>query len=96
MDLLKEMVSLGMGVIVLTREKAEKAVNELVKQGKLKRKEGKDLIEELIKKGSKEAKGLESGFSKMLSSALSKLDIASKKDIRRLENEIEKIKSRKR
>lgn len=92
MDIIKEMMDLGLGAVLLTEKKAKKLVNELIKKGKLKQKEGKNLMDELIKKGKAEGKDFERRLAQIISAKLSKLDIATKADIRRLENEIKKIK----
>jgi len=96
MGIVKEVMDLGLGIMVLTREKTEKIVDELVKRGKLKKNEGKGLVEELIKRGRAEQKDFEKRLSKIISQAYSKLDIATKDDVKKLEKEIKKIKARKR
>ncbi|MFH1440718.1 MAG: polyhydroxyalkanoate synthesis regulator [Candidatus Omnitrophota bacterium] len=96
MDIIKEIMGLGLGILVLTKEKTEKIINTLVKEGKLKQDEGSKLIKELSLKGKAEAKDLENKLSKAVNGSFSKLNIATKRDIQRLENEIRKLKARKR
>lgn len=93
MDIVKEAVEIGLGALVLTREKAEKIANDLVKKGKLKKREGATLFEEIVKKGRAEEKELEASIAKIVSATFSKLNVANKADIRRLENEIKKLKA---
>ena len=93
MDIFKEAVEMGLGALVLTREKAEKISNDLVKKGKLKEREGATLLEEMIKKGKVEEKAIEASIAKIVDTALSKLNVANKADIRRLENEIKRLKA---
>ncbi|MDD5729789.1 MAG: polyhydroxyalkanoate synthesis regulator [Candidatus Omnitrophica bacterium] len=95
MDIIKEMMELGLGMLVLTKENAEKITNDLVKKGKLQKKEGKDLLEGIIKKGKAQEKEIEASVAKIVSQTLTKLNVANKADISRLEKEIKKLKSHK-
>jgi polyhydroxyalkanoate synthesis regulator phasin len=95
MDLLKKAIELGLGALVITSENAEKVTNELVKKGKLKRHESNTLIQEMIKKGKVQEKKLEVEALKIIKQTLTKLDLASKADVRRLEAEIKKLKAHK-
>lgn len=95
MDMIRKAIELGLGALVITSENAEKLTNDLVKKGKLKRHEGRSLIQEMIKKGKAREKKIEADVAKMINKALLKLDLAGKADIRRLEGEIEKLKAHK-
>jgi polyhydroxyalkanoate synthesis regulator phasin len=94
MNILKDALDLGLGAVVLTKEKADKIARELVKKGRLQEKERKGLVDDLIKRGKEEEKCLEKKLANMINSAFSSMDIASKSDIARLEKEIKKIASR--
>jgi polyhydroxyalkanoate synthesis regulator phasin len=96
MDIVKEVMDLGLGVLALSREKAEKVAKDLAKKGKITRKESQVLINEFIKKGKIEEKNLEKTLSRLISGTFSKIDFATKDDIRRLESQIRKIKTHKR
>ena len=93
--MLRKAVELGLGALVITRENAEKITNDLVKKGKLKRHESNSMMQEMIKKGKVEEKKLEAATAKMVRETLSKLDLASKADVRRLQAEIKKLKAHK-
>ena len=95
MDIIKEAMELGLGIFILTKKKTEKIVNELVKEGKLKRKEGARLIKKLIERGKVEEKYFEKKFAKAINLTFSKLDIATKGDIRKLEAKIRKLEAHK-
>jgi len=95
MDLLRKAVELGLGALVITRENAEKVTNDLVKKGRLKRSESKNLLQEMLKKGEIEEKKIEVEIAKIVKRTLSNLDLASKADVSRLEGEIKKLKAHK-
>ncbi|MCK4809860.1 MAG: phasin family protein [Candidatus Omnitrophica bacterium] len=94
MSILKDLVNLGLGALVITKEKAEEVVNELVKKGEVGQDEGKELINELIEKGEKSKKEIEEQIEKMVKGVLEKLDISAKKEIKELKSEIEELKKK--
>ena len=94
MSVLKDLVNLGLGVMVMTKEKAEEVVNELVKKGEVGQDEGKELIHELIEKGEKSKKEVEDQIEKMVKDVVEKLDISAKKEIEELKSEIEELKEK--
>ncbi len=94
MDSFKEIFNLGLGALVVTKEKAEQVVNEMIKQGKIAEGQGKELIDELVKKGEQGNKELEENISNTIKESLTKLDLATKEDIQNLRNEIEELKNK--
>ncbi len=95
MDILKELVDLGVGLLIMTQEQAEKAVYRLVQKGKLGEKESKVFMRALIKKGRAESKHLKREVSRIAKDAVNGLNLATKEDVRRLEKEISRLKQRK-
>jgi polyhydroxyalkanoate synthesis regulator phasin len=93
MDIAREIMDLGLGVLALSREKAGTVLNDLSKKGKLSRKQSQALIKEFVKKGQAEEKDLEKKLSKLMHGTLSKFEFATKEDIRRLERRISKQKA---
>ncbi len=94
MSVLKDFVNLGLGALVMTKEKAEEVVSELVKKGEVGQEEGKELINELIEKGEKGKKEIEDKIEKMVKNVIEKLDLSAKKEIEELKSEIEKLKKK--
>ena len=94
MSVLKDVVNLGLGALVMTKEKAEEVVNELVKKGEVGQDEGKELINDLIKRGEKSKKEIEEQIEKTVKNVVEKLDISTKKEIEELKSEIEELKNK--
>ena len=94
MSVLKSLLNLGLGALVMTKEKAEQVVSELVKKGEVGQEEGKELTNELIEKGEKSKKEIEAQIEKMVKSVVEKLDISTKKEIEELKSEIEELKKK--
>ncbi len=60
MDLLEKTLLLGLGAALLTKEKMEKTVSELVEKGKLTQDESGKLMNEMITRGREEREALKS------------------------------------
>ncbi|MCK5358785.1 MAG: hypothetical protein KAJ48_10350 [Elusimicrobiales bacterium] len=90
-EFLKKAFNLGLGAFVVTKEKVEEVVDELVKKGELGHEEGKKLTEELMEKGVKTKKELESQIEKMVAKGMEKGNIATQKELDSLKAEIKKL-----
>lgn len=49
--MMKRVLFLGLGLLSVTREKAEKVIKEMVEKGDISTEEGSGFVEELIKRG---------------------------------------------
>ncbi|MEJ9212458.1 phasin family protein [Bacillus smithii] len=91
MDLIKKGLSFGLGLAVTSKEQAEKFVNDLVKKGELSLEESKDMVNQLIQRGEEEKKGLQRIVRVQIKQILNELDLATKEDIQKLEQRIQKL-----
>ena len=94
MSALKSLLNLGIGAAVMTKEKVEEVVNELVKKGEVGQDESKKLIDDLIEKGEKSKKDIEAQIEKTVKSVVEKLDISTKKEMEELKSEIEELRKK--
>ena len=94
MSVFKGLLNLGLGALVMTKEKAEEVVSELVKKGEVGQKESKKLIGELIEKGEKSKKEIEAQIEKIVKGVTKKLDIPTRKELRELKVKIEQLKKK--
>ncbi len=78
-DLAKKGFSLGLGLLVMTKEQVEKAVDELVKKGKISADESKKMVNRLIEAGEKERERLDEVLREKVKKILSELDVPSKR-----------------
>jgi polyhydroxyalkanoate synthesis regulator phasin len=56
MSLMKNAFYLGLGAITLTKEKAEKTINEITEKGEMSTDEAKQFVDEIIQKGEEQKK----------------------------------------
>ena len=90
-NLLKKMIWLGAGLAVMTTEKIEAVVAELIKKGQLSEKEGKELAAELVARSMKAKKELGEKVEKIMSDTLQKLNIPTRKDVEELKTRLERL-----
>ena len=90
-ELLNKFMLFGLGAISLTKEKAEKLVEELVKRGDISREEAKDFMKELIAKGEEERAGLKSTIKDEVERLRKDIGLATKADFSRLEERLRQL-----
>ncbi len=93
-DLLKKAFSLGIGALLVSKDKIEEVVNELVKRGELGQEEGKNLVKELIEKGEASMHEVEGKIEKIVQSVTEKLNLPTRKELNELKSEIEQLKEK--
>jgi len=89
--LIEKIILAGFGVLSVTKENAEKIVEELVKKGTIAKEEQPDLARELLKKGNAIRKEIEDIIEKSITDILDKMNIPTKSDINIIIKRIEKI-----
>ena len=90
-DLIKKTMLTGVGLAAMTKDKVEELAKELSEKGKLSEKEGKDLLDGLLKKSEEAKKDLEGKIEGVVRKTLEKLNIATRKDIDELTAKIERL-----
>ncbi len=87
-DLIKKTILTGVGLAAMTKDKIDELAKELAEKGKMSEKEGKELLDDLLKKSEQSRKDLETKVEDMVRRVLKKMDVATKKDIERLEKKL--------
>ncbi|MCK4505811.1 MAG: phasin family protein [Candidatus Aegiribacteria sp.] len=93
-DLIRKALLTGMGLAVLTAEKAEEFAKELVQKGQLTQEEGKKLAKELISKADQSSKEYEERIKQQVHKIISSMNIATKDDIADLSKKIDELKKK--
>ncbi|GJM76937.1 hypothetical protein HMSSN036_91530 [Paenibacillus macerans] len=90
-DLLKKAISLGWGLTIVSKEKIEGIVDDLVKRGELAPSESKQLVEKLIDKGAEEQGGFKELVNEQVRSALQTMGLASAKEVEELTRRVAEL-----
>jgi polyhydroxyalkanoate synthesis regulator phasin len=94
LSVIKTSVLAGLGASVITKEKAEKAVDRLVEQGKLTIEEAQQLVDELLATGKQKSEEMQNSLNEAVHKALESADIARLKDVQSISQRLEKIEQR--
>lgn len=91
---LKRWATTGLGLALLTKEKAEELVQELIRQGEIGREEGKELLEALMRRAQSEKDELQRRIDAEVRRLVESAGLASREDIRRLEEQLRTLEAR--
>ena len=88
-DLIKKTVLAGIGATVITKEKIEAVMQDLVKQGKVSSDEAKNLAAKIADEGRKEWESSSKDLAERIRELLAKADFANKADVAQLERRLQ-------
>ncbi|BDG47373.1 MULTISPECIES: hypothetical protein [Parageobacillus] len=91
MAFMKKWLMFGLGLAVTGKEQVEKFVDELVKKGELSLEEAKDIMDQWIQQKEERKAELQRIVREQLKQMMDKLDLATKEDIRKLEERVENL-----
>ena len=91
LELSRKLLLAGIGAAVLTKEKIEGIVRELIKQGEISKEEGIKLVKEVLQKGEEMQKTLETKIEVGINKAMERLNIPTRKEIQELREKLEKL-----
>jgi polyhydroxyalkanoate synthesis regulator phasin len=90
-DLIKKTILTGVGLAAMTKDKVEELAKELTEKGEITEKEGKELIDDLLKRSEQAKKDLETKIEKIVEKVLGKMNLASKEDISKIEKRLKRL-----
>ncbi len=90
-DLIKKAIYTGVGLAVLTKEKAEELVRDLTQQAKLSEQEGKELFDSLLKQSENARNDLQSKLDETVLAVVKRLNLATKDEVASLKAKIEEL-----
>jgi len=93
-ELIERILLAGAGAFTLTKEKAEKIVDDLIKRGEVARKDQAEFLKELLKRGKNTRVEIEKIVEKSMTNVLNKFNIPTKSDIDALMKKIESLKKK--
>jgi len=91
LEFIKKAIFISAGLASMTAEKIEETVEEIVKKGELSEKQGKEFLQDLKEKSAKAKKDLGERIEHLVSDALRKLSIPTRKEVEELKARIEQL-----
>ena len=86
-----QLVNLGLGAATVTRDAAQKLVNELIEKGEMTRKEGDEFIDKLTKRGQEAKKEFEDKVEKIIKNILKKLNVPTREEIDEIKQKLDSL-----
>ena len=86
--MLKELLHVGLGSVVVVKEKIEEELKVLQEKGKINSTDAKSFIESVTKKGEEEDERVKAKLKEMLKEAIEELGVATKKDLEDLKSKL--------
>lgn len=90
-EMLKNALYTGLGAAFLTKEKIEELRKDLIEKGKISQEEGKQFVDELIRKSEKAKDQLDLWINKRVEDRINQLNLATKDEIAELQRKIEEL-----
>ncbi len=90
-ELLKNVVYAGIGAAFLTKEKIEELKGDLIEKGKISQEEGKQFVDDLLRKSEKAKDQLDLWINRRVEDRIQQLNLATKDEIAELQRKIEEL-----
>jgi polyhydroxyalkanoate synthesis regulator phasin len=91
LEALKKTIYAGIGATVVTAEKLEAALQDLVEKGKLSADEARDTAERISKESRKEFEDAQASLKALFEELLEKASVARKKDLEDLRKKLDSL-----
>ena len=80
----------GIGLLSMTREKAQKVIDELTHEGELQKNEVKEWVDQLSERGEEERQALRKVLRDEMKKVLDEMGLATKEDIQKLVEKLDR------
>lgn len=90
-DLIRDIFYLGAGAAFITKEKIEELRKELIEKGKMTQDEGKQFVDDLVKKSEKARKDMENRIQEAVVEQMKKMNVATGEDIAEVKKQIQEL-----
>jgi Uncharacterized conserved protein len=81
LDYIRKMTLAGAGLAIMTTEKIQELMDELVKKGEMTEKEAREAVNEFLEKSKQARKDLEDKMEQMATGLLNRMNIPTRKEI---------------
>ena len=90
-EMLKNVLYAGIGAAFLTKEKIEEIKAELIEKGKLSQEEGRQFVDDLLRKSEKAKDQLDLWVNKRVEERVQQLNLVTKDELADLQRKIEEL-----
>jgi polyhydroxyalkanoate synthesis regulator phasin len=90
-DLIKKTMLTGVGLAVMSKEKAEEMAREIAKTAKLSTDKGQEFVDEVVGKSEKVRKELEETVQRVVNDTLKRANVPTRDDVAQLQARVEEL-----
>jgi len=90
-DIVERGLLASLGILSLTREKAQGVVDELVKRGEVRRDDSKGLVDRLVQRGEEERSSFRKLIHEEVARVAREMNLVTQADLQALEKKIEAL-----
>ncbi len=90
-NLIKKTIFAGLGILSLSREKAEELAKELIKQGELAKTDEAKFVKDLMKRVEKNKAEVEKKTEEVVTKTVEKLNVPTRKELNDLKTSVDKL-----
>lgn len=90
-DLIKKAFYTGLGLAVLTKDKAEEMVRDIAEQAKLSESEGKELVDSLMKQSDQARQDFQSKVDEAVQAVVKRMHLATRDELESLRAKVEEL-----
>ncbi len=91
LDYIRKMTLAGAGLAIMTAEKIQEFMDELVKKGEMTEKEAREAVNEFLEKSKQAKKDLEEKMEQILTGLLNRMNIPTRKEFDDLKERLERL-----
>jgi polyhydroxyalkanoate synthesis regulator phasin len=90
-DLIKKTMLMGVGLAVMSKEKAEAMAREIAENAKLSGEKGQEFVDEVVGKSEKMRKDLEETVQRVVNENLQRTNLVTRDDIAELQAKLDEL-----
>jgi len=91
-EIMKKAMMTGIGLALKTQSEIETLAKDIIRQSKMSEAEGRRFIDEVMKKYEKAKANMNKKIQKQIAEYMAEADLASKKELNALKQEVQKLK----
>ena len=90
-DYIRKMTLAGAGLAIITTEKIQEMMDDLVKKGEMTEKEAREAVNEYVEKSKQAKKDLEEKVEQMITGLLNRMNIPTRKELNEINERLERL-----
>jgi poly(hydroxyalkanoate) granule-associated protein len=91
LDYIRKMTLAGAGLAIMTTEKVQEIMDELVKKGEMTEKEAREAVSEFVEKSKQAKKDLEDKMEQTVTGLLKRLNIPTRKELEEIKERLARL-----